>query len=499
MTEVLRSVNAVVWGIPALVSILGVGLFLSIRTGFAQLRLLPRAMRDFFARLKGGKAESGTVTSFQALCTALAATVGTGNLVGVAGAMAIGGPGAIFWMWVCALLGMATKYAEATLAVRYRVEEKGEFLGGPMYIIRHGLGKRWHWLGAVYSFFGIVAAFGVGNATQINAVITGVNQAVTAWGGQETPAGNLIMGILLAVVIAAMLLGGARRIGLVAEKLVPFVSVAYLLLGLGVLIARAQELPAAFGAIIEGAFDPKAVTGGVIGSAFSALRIGVSRGVFTNEAGMGTASIAHAGACVKHPAQQGLMGIMEVFLDTIVICTMTALVILVSGVSIPYGKDVGAVLTTDAFSAVYGQWVTVFIAAALCCFAFATVLGWGLYGARCAQYLFGAKAWKKFAVLQAVTVVLGAVLETGTVWLLSETVNGLMAIPNLIALAALSPELVRLTKEFTAARKRANGGTYENFHQCKSLRALSHAQVPPSGGAGGPGGQDHPPSEHRSA
>lgn len=466
MTKALECVNGIVWGAPALVLILGVGLYISLRTGFAQITLFSRALRAFAARLRGGKAEEGAVTPFQALCTALAATVGTGNLVGVAGAMAIGGPGAIFWMWICALLGMATKFAEATLAVRYRVRENGEFVGGPMYMIREGLGKKWHWLGGVYSFFGIVAAFGVGNATQINAVVNGVDAAVKAFGGEVSLLGNLIMGILLAILIGAMLLGGARRIGLVAERLVPFVSAAYLLLGLGVLIARVQAVPAAFGAIVQGAFAPRAVTGGVVGSMFAALRIGVSRGVFTNEAGMGTASIAHAGAQVRHPAEQGLMGIMEVFLDTIVICTMTALVILVSGVSIPYGVDVGVTLTTDAFSAVYGDWVSVLIAAALCCFAFATVLGWGLYGARCAQFLFGANVWKKFVLLQAVTVVLGAVLNTGTVWLLSETVNGLMAIPNLIALAALSPELTRLTKEYknSLARDRANGGTYENIH-----------------------------------
>ena len=448
MSKVLESVNSIVWGAPALILILSVGLYLSFRTGFAQLTLFPKALRNFFARLRGGNAEDGAVTPFQALCTALAATVGTGNLAGVAGAMAIGGPGAIFWMWVCALLGMVTKFAEATLAVRFRVKEGGEWVGGPMYIIREGMGKKWLWLAVVYSFFGVVAAFGVGNATQINAVVTGVNSALTAFGGRETMLGNIIMGVILAALICIMLLGGAKRIGIVAERLVPFISVTYLLLGLGVLVARAQLLPDAFKAIVCGAFSPRAVTGGLIGSAFVALRIGVSRGVFTNEAGMGTASIAHASAQVKHPAEQGLMGIMEVFLDTIVICTMTALVILVSGVAIPYGVDVGVALTTDAFSAVYGDWVSLFIAAALCCFAFATVLGWGLYGARCAQFLFGNHVWKKFAILQSVCVVLGAVLNTGTVWLLSETVNGLMAIPNLIALAVLSPELSRLVKEY---------------------------------------------------
>ena len=448
MTKVVEFIGGIVWGAPALILILGVGLYLSFRTGFVQLRWFPKALRDFFRRLRGAEAEDGAVTPFQALCTALAATVGTGNLAGVAGAMAIGGPGAIFWMWVCALLGMATKFAEATLAVHFRVKENGEFVGGPMYMIRQGMGKKWLWLAGAYSFFGVIAAFGVGNATQINAVVSGINSAIVAFGGKETLLGNVLMGVVLAITVLSMLLGGAKRIGIVAERLVPFVSVAYLLLGLGVLIARVQLIPNAFQTIICGAFSPRAVTGGMIGSVFMALRIGVSRGVFTNEAGMGTASIAHAGAQVKHPAEQGLMGIMEVFLDTIVICTMTALVILVSGVKIPYGVDAGVTLTTDAFAAVYGDWVSVFIAAALCCFAFATVLGWGLYGARCAQFLFGKHAWERFAIVQSVCVVFGAVLNTGVVWVLSETVNGLMAIPNLIALAALSPVLCRLVKEY---------------------------------------------------
>ncbi len=449
MVEILEKINSFVWGIPALILILGVGIYLSVRTGFAQLALFPRALRDFCSRFRKLQKDADGVSPYQALCTALAATVGTGNLAGVAGAIAIGGPGAVFWMWICALLGMVTKFAEATLAVRYRVRNKaGELVGGPMYMIRQGLGGKWTWLGGVYCFFGVVAAFGVGNATQVNAVIGGVNSALAALGGQETKAGNLVMGIGLAVLIALMLLGGARRIGTVAEKLVPFASIAYLLLGTGVLIMRAPAIPQAFQSIIQGAFSPKAVTGGMLGSAFQALRVGASRGVFTNEAGMGTASIAHASANVRHPVEQGLMGIMEVFLDTIVICTMTALVILCSGVPIPYGTDTGVTLTADAFSSVYGEWVCIPIALALCCFAVATVLGWGLYGARCAQYLFGDHVWKTFVLLQAVTVVVGALLRTQTVWMLSETVNGLMAIPNLIALAWLSPELARLTKAY---------------------------------------------------
>ena len=449
MTRFLQTLNGIVWGAPALVLILGVGLFVSVKTGFAQVSLLAQAMKQFLKKLRGGNGHDGTVSSFQALCTALAATVGTGNLAGVAGAIAIGGPGSIFWMWVCAFLGMATKFAEAVLAVRYRQKDgAGEYVGGPMYMIQNGMGKRWYPLAAAYSFFGVVAAFGVGNATQVNAVVTGINEAIIAFGGEQTVFGNLLMGIALAVLILGILLGGMRRIGVIAERLVPLAAGLYLLLGTGVLIARFDALGTAFASIVQGAFSPRAVTGGMIGSAFAALRIGVSRGVFTNEAGMGTASIAHASAHTQHPVEQGLMGIVEVFLDTIVICTMTALVILVSGVPIPYGQDTGVALTTQAFASVYGDWVSVIIAAALCCFAIATVLGWGLYGARCAQFLFGAGVWRRFAYLQAVTVVVSAVLQTGTVWLMSETVNGLMAIPNLIALAFLSPELKRLTHEY---------------------------------------------------
>lgn len=446
---ILEAINRFVWGIPALLLILGVGAYLTVATGFAQFRLFPKALKVFIKQFTGKKDHKNGTSPYQALCTALAATVGTGNIAGVAGAIAVGGPGAIFWMWICALFGMVTKFAEAALAVRYRVKNKnGEYVGGPMYIICNGMGKKWTWLAGIYCFFAVIASFGVGNATQINAVIGGINGVITAFGGQHRFSVDLLIGICLAVLVTMILLGGAKRIGSIAEKLVPFASVAYLLLGTVVLVYRAQAIPEAFRGIFYGAFSPKAVTGGMLGSAFTALRIGASRGVFTNEAGMGTASIAHGSAQVKHPVDQGLMGIMEVFLDTIVICTMTALVILCSGVPIFYGTDTGVTLTTQAFSAFYGDWISIPIALALCCFAIATILGWGLYGARSAQYLFGENAWKPFVYIQAVTVVIGAVLGTGTVWMLSETVNGLMAIPNLIALAWLSPELTRLTNEY---------------------------------------------------
>ena len=446
--EILEWINGVVWGVPALILILGVGLYLTFRTGGAQFRFFPRALKQF-AGLFIKREDSDGVSPFQALCTALAATVGTGNLAGVAGAIAIGGPGSIFWMWICGILGMATKYAEAALSVRFQKQDgQGNRAGGPMHMITLGLGERWRPLAMCYCLFGVVASFGVGNCTQINAVITGINQVSELIGIESTKQFDLVLGVSFGILIVAMLLGGARRIGTVAEQLVPFAAVLYILLSVGVLAVRLDQIPGAMMQILRGAFSPKAVTGGAVGSAFITLRIGVSRGVFTNEAGMGTASIAHGSARVRHPVEQGMMGIMEVFLDTLVICTLTALVILVSGIDIPYGLDEGLALTNRAFSVVYGPWVSALITLETCCFAFATVLGWGLYGARCAEFLFGNTAWKYFAIFQGLTVVLAAVGDTNTVWLLADTVNGLMAIPNLIALVMMSPELVRLTSDY---------------------------------------------------
>ena len=462
MTQVRLYIQDVILGLPAAALILGVGLFLTLRLGFPQLGLFPRAVGLFFRRMFAGKRDGG-VSSFQALCTALAATVGTGNLVGVAGAICLGGPGASFWMWVCAFFGMATKYAEAALAVRYRVKTPDGYAGGPMYTMTYGMGQRFRPLAKAYCVFGILAAFGVGNTAQVNAVVTGVNAAVSRFGGQPSRMGNLLMGLTLAVLAGFLLFGGAKRIGAAAETLVPLAAGAYLLLCVGVLLVFRRRIPIALGQILTGAFCPRAVTGGMLGSAFRALCVGCRRGVFTNEAGMGTASIAHACAEAE-PAEQGLMGMMEVFLDTIVICTLTALVILVSGVPVPYGVDTGAELTTRAFSQVYGAGASVFLAAALILFAVATILGWGLYGARCAQFLFG--GWKGFAAAQTAMVVLGAVLDTETVWQLSELANGLMALPNLICLAALTTELRRITKEYKnpAHLAAAGGGNYADFH-----------------------------------
>lgn len=449
MVQLLEIINEIVWGIPTLLLILGVGLYFTVKTRFFQFVKFPSALKTFFEKLKPGTVSENGVSPYQALCTALAATVGTGNIAGVAGAIALGGPGAIFWMWICAVLGMIIKCAEATLAVRYRqVGNNGEVFGGPMFMIEQGLSPRWKPMAVLYAFFGVVAAFGVGNATQINAVLGGIHSAASVFGISFDKKTDLFLGMILAVLVWLMLSGGAKRIGKIAEALVPYASAVYLLLGIGVLLVRAEAIPAAFASIFQGAFSPKAVTGGTIGSMFIVCRTGAARGVFTNEAGMGTASIAHAAADVAHPVEQGLMGIMEVFLDTIIICTITALVILCSGIDIPYGLDIGASLTSDAFSRIYGGWVSVLIALCLICFALATVLGWGLYGLRCAQYLLGNHVWRVFSFLQAATVILGVVLNTGTVWILAETVNGLMAIPNLTALILLSPEFIRLVQEY---------------------------------------------------
>ncbi len=443
---ILQWINDFVWGLPALVLILGVGIYITLGSGFAQVRWFPKAIKEFVGSLYKKNTSQG-VSTYRAMCTALAATVGTGNLAGVAGAIAIGGPGAVFWMWIAGVIGMATKFAEACLAVKYRQRgSDGQYLAGPMYMICNGLGKSWKWMAAVYSFFGVVAAFGVGNITQINTMIASMEQLMNGTQSKWVFLVAPVLGIVLAVLFYLLLKSGAGRIGAAAELLVPFASVMYIGLGFAVLVIRSEFIIPAIQTIIKGAFSPEAVTGGTVGSWFVALRIGASRGVFTNEAGMGTAAIAHGGAQVSNPVRQGLMGIVEVFLDTIVICTVTALVILCSGIALPYGTDPGIQLTCRAFAAVLGNWVQIPLTCAICLFAIATVLGWGLYGGRCAQYLFGEGSWDKFVYLQCGMVIVGALMETGTVWILADIVNGLMVIPNLIALLFLSPVLFKMIK-----------------------------------------------------
>ena len=454
MKELLEQINGVVWGIPMLAMILGVGLYLSLLLGFAQIRLLPKALKAFFGGLRKKKGDKDGVSPFQALCTALAATVGTGNIAGVAGAIALGGPGTVFWIWISALLGMITKFAEAALAVRFRQKEPdGSYSGGPMYVIGNGMNKKWHWLGWVYSFFGVFAAFGVGNATQMNAVTDCLGAAMASFGCADMDGFKLGLGITMAVLLACVLLGGAGRIGKLSQLLVPVASILYLALGMGVILANAWKLPGVFRMIVEGAFAPRAVTGGVLGGTFCALRFGVSRGVFTNEAGMGTAGIAHACAETKHPVEQGLLGITEVFLDTIVICTMTALIILCSGVGIPYGTDPGAALTAGALESVYGPWVNIALTLCMCCFAFATMVGWGFYGLQCAGFLLGEGVKKRLILCQAGIVAVSTLLETGTVWLLADILNALMAVPNLVSVVALSPVLCGLLQEWDQPKR----------------------------------------------
>lgn len=454
---VIDKINSFVWGIPTLILLLGVGIYLTWNTRFAQIRYLGPAFRSMLRQLKGKPEKEGT-SPFRALCTALAATVGTGNIAGVAGAIALGGPGAVFWMWVSGFIGMATKYAEATLAVRYQQKnQKGETVGGPMYVIQKGLGKKYTPLAVTYAIFGVIAVLGVGNATQINAVVSAVGAAAENFGFRLNWKIRAVVGLVMAVLVWRMISGGASKIGSVAELLVPLASVVYILLCMGVIVFRFDQIGMVFREIFVGAFTPRAVTGGAVGSLFTAMRLGVSRGVFSNEAGMGTAGIAHAGADVEHPAQQGMMGILEVFIDTIIICTMTALVILLSGVPIAYGTSAGSELTANALSTCYGPWVTVLLSGCLCCFAFATVLGWGLYAGRCIEYLFGKVNWKGFAGIQAVGVFFGAILDTGLIWSFSEMVNGLMAIPNLIALVLLSGQVRSLTLDYDDMREIGSG------------------------------------------
>ena len=451
--KINSAVNSFVWGIPAMVCIIGVGLLLSIRTGFIQFRKFGYTFKVTLGRIFHKKeAADGSITPFQAVCTALAATVGTGNIAGVAGAIAIGGPGAVFWMWISALLGMCTKFSEVTLAVHFREKNQhGDWTGGPMYYIKNGLGPEWRWMAVLFALLGVLTVFGTGNATQVNTITSAVNTALLSChviDASSVSVSSLIIGIIIAVLVALILLGGIKRIGRVAEMLVPFMALLYIILALGVIFLNIDRVPGVFASIFEGAFSPASVTGGVVGSFFLSMQKGVARGIFSNEAGLGTGSIAHATADTDHPVKQGFFGIFEVFADTIVICTMTALVILCSGIPVNYGTDAGAELTINGFIATYGNWVSIFTAVALCCFAFSTILGWGLYGTRCIEFLFGTWINKPFMVVYSLVAVIGATADLGLLWSVAETFNGLMSIPNLIALFLLSGTVVKLVKDY---------------------------------------------------
>ncbi|WP_192034313.1 sodium:alanine symporter family protein [Halomonas sp. YLGW01] len=442
ITSFFSAIEGVVWGPLMLVLLLGVGLYLQ-----AGLKLVPiRRLGTGFSLLWKGRETSkgdegeGEVSPFNALMTSLSATIGTGNIAGVATAIFLGGPGAVFWMWITALVGMATKFSEAVLAVRYReVDEAGDHVGGPMYYIRNGLGKKWAWLGGAFAFFGAVAAFGIGNTVQSNSVAAGLKESIglPAW----------VTGVVIMVLAGAVILGGIRRIAKVAGKLVPIMAIAYVLAGILVLIINADAIGSALGLIFGHAFSPISAAGGFAGAAVAkAIQFGVARGVFSNEAGLGSAPIAHAAAQTKNPVRQGLIAMLGTFLDTIVVCSITALAILTS--TQWTSGETGAALTSLAFDESLpgvGQYIVSF---ALAVFAFTTILGWAFYGEKCIEFLFGVRAIKPYRIVYIVAIMAGAVAPLDFVWLMASVFNAMMAFPNLIALALLSPVVFKLTKDY---------------------------------------------------
>jgi AGCS family alanine or glycine:cation symporter len=442
LTNFVDAVNGIVWGPLMLVLILGTGLFLQVGLKVMPIRKIPSAFKLLWQGRKQGAAEDGEISPFAALMTALSATVGTGNIAGVATAIFLGGPGALFWMWCTALVGMATKYAEAVLAVKYReVDELGNHVGGPMYYIKNGMGKKWAWLGVLFAVFGAIAGFGIGNTVQANSVADALNTSfgIPTWA----------TGLVLMVLVGAVILGGIQRIGHVASALVPAMAIGYIAVGLIVLVANAAEIPNALGLIFTHAFSPVAATGGFAGAAVAAaIRFGVARGVFSNEAGLGSAPIAHAAATTKDPVRQGKIAMLGTFIDTIVVCSITGLAIISTGV---WTSGVtGAPLTGAAFEAALPGVGNYLVTIALTVFAFTTMLGWAFYCEKCIEFLIGVKAITPFRVLWCLAALVGAVGNLGIIWLVADTLNAMMAIPNLIALLVLSPVVFKLTKEYFA-------------------------------------------------
>lgn len=440
LTEIVTYINGIVWGPLMLIMILGVGFFLQ-----AGLKLMPlRKLGHGFTLLWKGrvpvKGAEGEITPFNALMTSLSATIGTGNIAGVATAIFLGGPGALFWMWCTALVGMATKYAEAVCAVKYReVDELGDHVGGPMYYIKNGLSNKWHWLAPAFAIFGALAGFGIGNTVQANSVADVMEKTfnVPSW----------VTGVVLMVLVGAVILGGIKRIATVAGKLVPFMAISYILCGLLVLLINVDQLGNTVALVFEYAFSPVAATGGFAGAAvWAAIRFGVARGVFSNEAGLGSAPIAHAAAVTKGPVNQGLIAMLGTFIDTIIVCSITGLAIISSGAWT--SGATGAALTSAAFEAALPNVGGVLVTIALAIFAFTTMLGWAFYGEKCVEYLLGVKSITPFRILWALAAPLGAIASLDFIWLLADTLNAFMAIPNLIALALLSPVVFKLTREF---------------------------------------------------
>jgi AGCS family alanine or glycine:cation symporter len=447
VTQFVKSVNGLVWGEPMLILILGTGVFLTIGLRAMPWRRIPYGFRMLW---QGRRASGeGDISPFNALMTSLSATIGTGNIAGVATAIMLGGPGALFWMWCTALVGMATKYAEAVLAVRFReVDARGMHVGGPMFYIKNGLGPRWMWLGTAFAVFGALAGFGIGNTVQANSVadVLDSNFSVPHW----------VSGVALAALSALVLIGGIRRIAVVAGKLVPFMAIAYVTGGLFVLVAHAGQIPGAIDLVVTHAFTPIAAGGGFAGATvWAAIRFGVARGVFSNEAGLGSAPIAHAAAATNNPVRQGTVAMLGTFIDTLVICTVTGLVIVVTGAWT--SGETGAALSSLAFETGLPGLGSYVVSLGLPLFAFTTLLGWSFYGEKCVEYLFGVRSIVPFRVLWVLAIPVGAISQLNFVWLVADTLNALMALPNLIALLMLSPLVFRITREYFAGPEGAVG------------------------------------------
>ena len=463
IASINSAINSVVWGVPMLVLLVGGGILLTVRTFGVQFRKFGYAMKNTLGKVfSKSEAKEGEITPFQAMSTALAGTVGTGNIAGITTAVTLGGAGTIFWLWITALIGMATKYSEVLLAVRFRERNKyGDWVGGPMYYIKNGLGKNWRWLGAIFCIFAALAAFGIGNAVQVGNITDSINTVILSFNpsfeGQKTV--NVVLGILLMVLTGIVIFGGIKRLGSVTEKLVPVMAVIYIVACLVVVIYYAKTLPAVFHDIFVGAFTPSGVTGGAVGSMMLVITWGVKRGVFSNEAGLGSAPMAHAATSETDCVKQGLYGIFEVFMDTIVICTLSGLTILCAakgaGLDLNYGTEGTTSLNAAALGTVFTQkGGAIIIAVGLALFAFSTILGWALYGTRCCEFLFGPKSIKPYQVIFLVVIFVGATMDLGLAWSIADTLNGLMALPNLIALVALSGVVVKETKRhFSEVKK----------------------------------------------
>lgn len=464
-SEIVKRLNDIAWGPWMLVLLVGTGVYLSVRVGFIQFTRFGYIMKNTVGKLfRRQTAGGGEVTPIQALTTALAATVGTGNIAGVTGAIAVGGPGAVFWMWVSACFGMVTKYAEAVLAVKFRERNaKGDYVGGPMYYIRNGLGRNWNWLAVLFALLASLAALGTGNMTQVNTIVTIFNATIDAFGGdtgaqtvtllsQVVPVSNIAVGLLVAVIVALVLFGGVKRIGSVTEKLVPAMAAIYIVCSCIVIGKNADALGGIFAMIFKGAFNAEAALGGAFGiTIMTTIQKGIGRGVFSNEAGLGSAPMAHAASSETDPVRQGMYGVFEVFMDTIVICTMTALTLLCgvhSGVDISWGQSAGAELIIASFSTVFGAKLgSLLLAVGLSLFALSTILSWSLYGSRCCEFLFGHRSVVVYQIVYVAAAIIGAALELDLVWNIADTLNGFMAVPNLVALLSLSGLVIQLTKE----------------------------------------------------